>query len=200
MANPGPQHRNRSEGVEQSSGDVGERRAHRITSAAVHRRSIEGSGHDQEHAGERGRRHCARGFVGERAAKLEEKGGDGVWQAVDADLHRFGPGEVNIQSADIQSADTDTVLEQLNDRLKDLFNHGGDDAGAAYEARVLHGVWAAAPYLHNGSVPSLAELLKPASKRVKSFKIGAKYDPVAVGLAADQGPFSSTFEVGDCTG
>ena len=50
------------------------------------------------------------------------------------------------------------------------------------------------------SVPSLAELLKPASKRVKSFKIGAKYDPVALGLAADQGPFSSTFEVGDCTG
>ena len=30
-----------------------------------------------------------------------------------------------------------------------------------YEARVLHGVWAAAPYLHNGSVPTLADLLEP---------------------------------------
>jgi hypothetical protein len=34
-------------------------------------------------------------------------------------------GEVDIQSADIQSADTDKVLEHLNDRLKDLFNYGG---------------------------------------------------------------------------
>jgi len=39
--------------------------------------------------------------------------------------------------------------------------------GAAYESRVLQGIWAAAPYLHNGSVPTLAELLKPAAERVK---------------------------------
>jgi hypothetical protein len=136
----------------------------------------------------------------ENALPPSKRKADGVWQAVDSDLHRFGPGEVNIQSADIQSADTNKVLENLNDRLKDLFNHGGDDPGAAYEARVLHGVWAAAPYLHNGSIPTLTELLKPASKRVRSFKIGAKYDPVAVGLAVDQGPFSSTYLVGDCTG
>ncbi|WP_200859997.1 di-heme-cytochrome C peroxidase [Methyloferula stellata] len=55
-----------------------------------------------------------------------------------------------------------------------------------YEARVLQGIWAAAPYLHNGSVPSLTELLKPAGQRVKSFKIGPAYDTQAVGLAPDQ--------------
>jgi hypothetical protein len=33
------------------------------------------------------------------------------------------------------------------------------DPGAAYEARVLSGIWAAVPYLHNGSVPNLWELL-----------------------------------------
>ena len=55
-----------------------------------------------------------------------------------------------------------------------------------YEARVLRGIWAAAPYLHNGSVPSLAELLKPAAQRVKEFKVGPAYDTKTVGLAAEQ--------------
>ena len=43
-------------------------------------------------------------------------------------------------------------------------NLSGKSTGGTYEARVLYGIWAAAPYLHNGSVPSLAELLKPADK------------------------------------
>ena len=58
--------------------------------------------------------------------------------------------------------------------------------GAAFEAKVLQGVWAAAPYLHNGSVPSLAELLKPVASRVKSFLVGPKYDIVKIGLATQQ--------------
>ena len=55
-----------------------------------------------------------------------------------------------------------------------------------YEAKVLHGVWAAAPFLHNGSVPTLADLLKPAADRPRRFRLGSAYDPVRVGLAADQ--------------
>lgn len=55
-----------------------------------------------------------------------------------------------------------------------------------YEARVLEGVWAAAPYLHNGSVPSLRELLKPAATREPKFEIGPAYDIEAVGLAKEQ--------------
>nr|WP_152428336.1 hypothetical protein [Methyloferula stellata] len=47
-------------------------------------------------------------------------------------------------------------------------------------------IWAAAPYLHNGSVPSLVELLKPAVRRVKEFRVGAKYDTPTVGLATEQ--------------
>ena len=31
------------------------------------------------------------------------------------------------------------------------------------------GVWATAPYLHNGSVPTLADLLEPPDARPKSF-------------------------------
>ena len=56
----------------------------------------------------------------------------------------------------------------------------------AYEARVLEGIWAAAPYLHNGSVPTLAELLKPSAQRVSKFNVGAKYDIENVGIAVGQ--------------
>ncbi|HVX79052.1 MAG TPA: di-heme-cytochrome C peroxidase [Bradyrhizobium sp.] len=72
-------------------------------------------------------------------------------------------------------------------------------AKGAYEARVLEGIWAAAPYLHNGSVPTLAELLKPAAQRVKQFKIGPAYDPVNVGLAVEQSQFDYTVNTTGCS-
>jgi hypothetical protein len=68
----------------------------------------------------------------------------------------------------------------------------------AYESRVLEGIWATAPYLHNGSVPTLADLLKPAAQRAKSFKIGNNYDTVNVGLAADQTQFNFTLTTTGC--
>lgn len=55
-----------------------------------------------------------------------------------------------------------------------------------YESRVLKGIWAAAPYLHNGSVPTLADLLKPPADRPASFAVGPNYDVDAVGLAKTQ--------------
>ena len=60
----------------------------------------------------------------------------------------------------------------------------------AYKARPLNGIWATAPYLHNGSVPNLDELLQPAAKRSKSFSIGVRtFDPVRVGFLADAAGF-----------
>jgi hypothetical protein len=67
-----------------------------------------------------------------------------------------------------------------------------------YESRVLEGIWAAAPYLHNGSVPTLAELLKPAAERVAAFQIGPSYDVVNVGLATTQTKFGYTLTTTDC--
>lgn len=64
----------------------------------------------------------------------------------------------------------------------------------SYESRVLQGIWAAAPYLHNGSVPTLAELLKPPAQRVKSFKVGPNYDFDKIGLAKTQPIGSSVFK------
>lgn len=55
-------------------------------------------------------------------------------------------------------------------------------APAGYKARPLDGVWATAPFLHNGSVPSLHDLLLPAAERPKSFCLGSlEFDPTKVG-------------------
>jgi hypothetical protein len=54
----------------------------------------------------------------------------------------------------------------------------------AYKARPLAGAWATAPYLHNGSVRNLYQLLLPQHQRDTSFRIGRSvFDPVQVGLA-----------------
>ena len=59
-----------------------------------------------------------------------------------------------------------------------------------YKARPLDGIWATAPYLHNGSVPSLYELLLPASERTANFTVGNyEFDPANVGYLTTGGGF-----------
>jgi RoxA-like, cytochrome c-like len=55
-----------------------------------------------------------------------------------------------------------------------------------YAARPLYGIWAAAPFLHNGSVPTLYDLLLPPERRPKTFALGSRqYDPVKLGFAVE---------------
>lgn len=55
-------------------------------------------------------------------------------------------------------------------------------AELAYKARPLDGVWATPPFLHNGSVPNLYELLSPVAERSSEFYLGSRvFDPVRVG-------------------
>jgi hypothetical protein len=55
-----------------------------------------------------------------------------------------------------------------------------------YEARPLHGIWATSPYLHNGSVPTLQQLLLPSRARSVQFYVGSReYDTVNVGYRSD---------------
>lgn len=77
----------------------------------------------------------------------------------------------------------------------------GDDrpnkvrAVAAYKARPLDGIWATPPFLHNGSVPNLYELLSPPSERSVTFWLGTyEYDPVKVGYESKQAPKSFLFD------
>lgn len=64
---------------------------------------------------------------------------------------------------------------------------------AGYSARPIDGMWATAPYLHNGSVPTLHDLLLPPAQRPKTFLTGSReFDPKKVGFATD-GAAGATF-------
>jgi hypothetical protein len=59
---------------------------------------------------------------------------------------------------------------------------------SVYRAKSLVGIWATAPYLHNGSVPTIYDLLKPAADRPATFTLGTReYDPVKLGIQTNAG-------------
>jgi len=64
-----------------------------------------------------------------------------------------------------------------------------------YKARPLSGVWSSAPYLHNGSVPTLVELLKPPADRVARFYVGSReFDVQNVGVVVDNATNAAQFD------
>lgn len=76
-----------------------------------------------------------------------------------------------------------------NDRAKP-----GESPPFAYKARPLDGIWATAPYLHNGSVPTLFDLLRAPADRPKAFMLGTReYDVVNVGYRTDPGAPGNSF-------
>ena len=74
----------------------------------------------------------------------------------------------------------------------------------AYKGRPLNGIWATAPYLHNGSVPTLYDLLLPKKRsndpddgdyRPDTFWVGHReFDPNKVGFVTDGKEGSFKFE------
>ncbi len=55
--------------------------------------------------------------------------------------------------------------------------------GKGYRARPLNGIWATAPFLHNGSIPSLYDLLSTEIERPTFVQLGGlDFDPVHVGI------------------
>ena len=56
---------------------------------------------------------------------------------------------------------------------------------AAYVASPLGAVWATAPYLHNGSVPTLWHLMHPAARPARFEVGGHKLDYDRVGVAGE---------------
>jgi mono/diheme cytochrome c family protein len=66
----------------------------------------------------------------------------------------------------------------------DRFKHFRKTYG--YANQPLDGLWLRAPYLHNGSVPTLRDLLNPAKQRPMKFYRGYDvYDPKNVGFLSD---------------
>jgi mono/diheme cytochrome c family protein len=60
----------------------------------------------------------------------------------------------------------------------------------SYKAAPRDGVWATGPFLHNGSVPNIYELLSPAAERTKSFYVTREFDPIKLGVNTSVGDAS----------
>lgn len=56
-----------------------------------------------------------------------------------------------------------------------------------YKARPLDGIWATPPFLHNGSVPTLFQLLSPVSERQSEFWVGNfEFNPKQIGYRSEK--------------
>jgi processive rubber oxygenase RoxA-like protein len=79
--------------------------------------------------------------------------------------------------------------------LKGLEKALGASTTPRYKARPLNGIWATAPYLHNGSVPTLRDLLNSRESRPPTFYVGSReLDPKKVGLVQDKVPGAFLFD------
>ena len=84
-------------------------------------------------------------------------------------------------------------IDPENRRIMDGYGLGiGVQELRGYKARPLDGIWATAPYLHNGSVPNLFQLLSPVYERAQTFWVGNfEFDPKTVGYRTE--PFEGGF-------
>ena len=66
----------------------------------------------------------------------------------------------------------------------------------SYKAKPLDGIWASPPYLHNGSVPNMYQLLSPVAQRPTKFwvSLNQEYDPVHLGHESVQSPNAYNFD------
>lgn len=89
------------------------------------------------------------------------------------------PGRLNSYSEAL-SANQNTLYTGFPWRFKSFRKTHG------YANMPLDGIWARSPYLHNGSVPTLRDLLEPSAKRPKVFYRGYDvFDWTKVGFIAD---------------
>jgi hypothetical protein len=56
------------------------------------------------------------------------------------------------------------------------------DGSNGYKADLLDGIWAQAPYLHNGSVPTLGHVICPATRPSRFLRGNVNYDEALVGF------------------
>jgi hypothetical protein len=116
----------------------------------------------------------------------------GVWLALQKDMGVLLPplkdAPISLLIANPMVAGT--LKNQIENRLANMFRPPNPDQKPGYESRVLYGIWATAPYLHNGSVPNLWELLLPPERRSPSFMVGSrKFDEKNVGYVTTETPY-----------
>ena len=75
---------------------------------------------------------------------------------------------------------TDTGVA-YDDYFRDIPGRIREDRNG-YKADMLHGIWARAPYLHNGSVPTLLHLMCPDTRPAIFLRGNLYYDERMVGF------------------
>lgn len=96
----------------------------------------------------------------------------------------------------LRRARNDRSVEFSENRWRRGVNKDGqicrkdEECHPSYIARPLDGIWATAPFLHNGSVPTLYDLFSPVQERPLAFCVGPniEFDPEKVGLAVRECP------------
>jgi hypothetical protein len=86
------------------------------------------------------------------------------------------------------------LLQFIQDKMLQVRGTDG------YRVNDLRGLWATAPYLHNGSVPTLQDLLTPAAQRPKTWTHdGFTFDTTLPGNGAGGHEFGTTLSDADKT-
>ncbi|MCK6453466.1 MAG: c-type cytochrome [Alphaproteobacteria bacterium] len=105
-------------------------------------------------------------------------GGDKTGTPIPID--RLGTDRRRLESWTVAAARGFNALDRYAWRYRSFRKTGG------YVAVALDGIWPRAPYLHNGSVPTLWDLLAPPERRPQRFHRGhIEFDPKQVVFVSD---------------
>ena len=116
----------------------------------------------------------------------------------------FAPEGYVVQGGDIEVPGNviDKFRANCADNLMNLTALSGGEPALNYKTRPLNGIWATAPYLHNGSVPTLRDLLNTQNERPKTHGfLDGNFDAAKVGhLDQSTDPKAFIFNVYDNKG
>ncbi len=129
--------------------------------------------------------------------KAKADRGQGIFNDSCSSCHgTYGPGAHTYPNRRVTSeqmgVDPERALAMIPEMVDPVRQYGYAelikiDAQPAYIAPPLDGIWATAPYLHNGSIPSLWHLLQEESNRPTVFYRGfSEFDPKHVGNACEE--------------
>ena len=119
--------------------------------------------------------------------------GKGIYDQQCAECHEFGKPK-NGQVEPIEQIGTDrhrldsfsaSLVEKFHSINKPPFVFDAYHKTNGYANMPIDGIWARAPYLHNGSVPNLWALLQPQDRPVIFYLGYDVYDPKNVGFVTD---------------
>jgi hypothetical protein len=115
-----------------------------------------------------------------------------LWEQNCAKCHDFGKTDTGQVTVGLDELGTDPyrvnsftvgLVDKFHQFKKPPFDFGAYRKTQSYSNTPTDGVWLRAPYLHNGSVPTLWDLLQPSDKRPKMFYRGSSvFDTRNVGF------------------